>query len=203
MIRDDISSKLIHLTKGESIEDAASIFYKIINSRKLIGSNGYIKDSFKCVCFSEVPLNALAQILASPNAHDFRYMPFGIMVEKEWLFLRGGRPVIYQPDQEYDLLPYELRYRHVRYEPHRGIDYSWEREWRIWIDELWLEPDNTTLVVPNREWVYRIKEPYFDDLARQVYYEGEVTSEIIADFPWHLITLEDLGIKIDWMENER
>ena len=55
-------------------------------------------------CFSEAPLSKLAQILANPSAHGMRYKPFGVMVSKSWLFERAGRPVIYQPESEFDLL---------------------------------------------------------------------------------------------------
>lgn len=60
-----------------------------------------------------------------------RYSAFGVVVSKTWLFNQGGRPVINQANEEYVQLPDSLKYRHVRYEPHRGIDHAWEREWRI------------------------------------------------------------------------
>ncbi|GAG63688.1 unnamed protein product, partial [marine sediment metagenome] len=34
-------------------------------------------------------------------------------------------------DLEYDILPEELKYRHVRYELESDIDFTWEREWRL------------------------------------------------------------------------
>jgi hypothetical protein len=45
-----------------------------------------------------------------------RYSPFGIMVSKQWLFAQGGRPVIYQSAEEYQLLTENHRWRHVLYE---------------------------------------------------------------------------------------
>lgn len=39
-------------------------------------------------------------------------------------------------------------YRFVPYDPLNGIDYTWEREWRIKTDSLTLDPNNTLVVVP-------------------------------------------------------
>jgi hypothetical protein len=88
-------------------------------------------------------------------------MPFGILLPKSWLFERGGRPVIYQSDDELFRLPDSLRYRHVRYEPasQPPIDFTWEREWRIQTAELTLEPTVGSLVLPSQE--------YLDELQRQ------------------------------------
>ena len=60
------------------------------------------------------------------------------MFEKNWLFKRGGRPVIYQPESDFDLLPEDLRWRHVRFEltEEKVVDWTWEREWRVCCDDL-------------------------------------------------------------------
>ena len=160
MIRDDLSSRLIHLTRGET-QVAADTFRTIIEERKLLGGSGCIKGEFKCACFSEAPLSKLTQILANPTPHGMRYKPFGVMVQKEWLFNQGGRPVIYQPDGEYDLLHDSQRYRHVRYEP-PDVDFTWEREWRIQKDELILDPSETTLIVPTRAWEKWAQDQHMD-----------------------------------------
>ena len=80
-----------------------------------------------------------------------RYKPFGVMVSKSWLFERAGRPVIYQPESEFDLLHETQRFRHKEYDP-PSVDFTWEREWRIRTDALELDPGAVSLVVPNREW---------------------------------------------------
>jgi len=94
MIRDDLSSKLVHLTRGELDQIAADAFISILGERRLRGGTSCIKGSYRCVCFSEAPLSKLSQILANPGATNMRYKPFGIMVDKKWLFERGGRPVL-------------------------------------------------------------------------------------------------------------
>ena len=104
MIRDDLSDKLIHLTRGQTYEDAASVFSAILEQKRLLGGTGCIKGDFRCVCFSEAPISQLSRILANRMAHGMRYMPFGVMLPKAWLFVQGGRPVIYQPDSEFELL---------------------------------------------------------------------------------------------------
>ena len=78
-----------------------------------------------------------------------RYKPFGVMVSKSWLFERAGRPVIYQPESEFDLLHETQRFRHKEYDP-PSVDFTWEREWRIRTDALELDPGAVSLVVPNR-----------------------------------------------------
>ena len=82
------------------------------------------------------------------------------MYEKSYLFAKGARPVIYQPNSDFDLLHEDHKYRHVKFELDEGIDWTWEREWRIKIDELALEPDKVTLIVPNRSWEKRFQEDH-------------------------------------------
>lgn len=113
---------------------------------------------------------------------------------------KSGRPAIYQSDDEYDLLPEQLKYRHVRFELDsrysERIDFTWEREWRIRTDRLRLNPDVTTVVVPDRKWANEIKQPYFDWLAEGIDTHN-LSLDNIQDFPWHIITFEDLGVPIE------
>lgn len=196
MIRDDLSDKLIHLTRGPTYADAAKVFSAILEQKRLLGGTGCIKGDFRCVCFSEAPISQLSRILANPMAHGMRYMPFGIMVSKAWLFDLGGRPVIYQSDSEFELLHDDQKYRHVRYEPANDVDFTWEREWRILTDELPLDPDVATVVVPNRDWERRILKPHEDKIWRRAALGmGGMPSGLIKQ-PWHFIALEDLGVAI-------
>jgi len=204
MIRDDVSNKLVHLIKGDTEEEAYNTLLEIIKTGKLLGGTGFIKGGYNCVCFSEAPISKLGQILALTNElkEDARikYQPFGVMVDKKWLFEQGGRPVIYQADDEFENLPEDIRYRHVRYEPQNGIDWTWEREWRIKTDELILSPDNTTLIVPNRSYIKRIKKKHFNSLRKKVVKSGRKSIEKIIkqfrQYKWHFIVLEDLGVEL-------
>jgi len=107
---------------------------------------------YKCVCFSEAPLTSLQDGLVNPDAYS-RYSPLGILFKKRKIFELGGRPVIYQTDEEFEGLPSEYRWRHVRYEPHRDepIDFTWEREWRIKCGALRFDPSCAGVVVPDED----------------------------------------------------
>jgi hypothetical protein len=195
MIRGDLSNRLIHLTKGNTLAEASPNFLQIINEGKLIGSTGHIRGGYTCVCFSEAPISVLSQVLSNPAVLGMRYVPLGVMVRKQWLFEQGGRPVIYQADEEFELLPDELKYRHVRYEPHKGIDHTWEREWRIRTQELILDPLTVTFVVPTREWEERFKQEHADNQQSAAFVFGNDAWLTVEKFPWHFIVLEDLGVE--------
>jgi len=81
MIRDDLTNKLIHFTKGDDYQQAANTLQKIISERKLRGGTGYIKGGFRCICFTESPIGKLTQALSAPDKSGFTYAPFGIMVD--------------------------------------------------------------------------------------------------------------------------
>ena len=117
------------------------------------------------------------------------------MVSKNWLFLKGGRPVIYQPTNEYKLLPEELKYRHQIFDPSNGKDYTWEREWRIKADKLPIEPLKTTLIVPNRNWEEKILSERYNQIQRRAMITPMLPKCVIQN-TWHLIVLEDLGVSI-------
>ena len=195
MIRDDLSTKLIHFTSG-SDQEAADIFLKIINEGKLIGGSGYIKGGYTCICFTESPIGKLAHILANRQAYNFRYAPFGVTVDKLWVWEKGGRPVIYQSDEEYELLHEDQRYRHKRYEPDKNIDFTWEREWRIKTDVLSLEPQKTTLIVPSRSWADQLIERHMEEVRSRVMIMEDMGHFYVDRYPWHFIALEDLGITL-------
>lgn len=200
MYRDDLSDKLIHLTKG-TWSQAADMFRKILDQKKLLGGTGGIQDEIKCICFSEAPISKLAHILAYGDRVNFRYAPFGVMVDKRWLFEKGGRPVIYQREEEYKLLHADQAYRHKRYEPDdpNVDDLSWEREWRIQTDELPLELEHTTIVVPNRKWEQKVLEPLFQRIQSFALL-GVILPKPRQKDRWHIIVLEDLGVLLQQHE---
>lgn len=209
MIRDDISTKLIHLTRDtvevelegpNRVIPAQDKFMNIVKTETLLGGTGGIRGGFTCVCFSEAPIGKLAQLFSvytDPN-QIFRYAPLGVMVDKKWLFHQGGRLVIYQPEEEYDCLPESHKYRHVRYEPHddpkKNKDFTWEREWRIQKDELKLEPEKTILVVPTRKW----ERKFIDDVISRMKRTAIGVGVAFGDIRWHFIVLEDFGIDISY-----
>lgn len=167
MPRTDLSNDLIHWVKGDSDEESFETLNKIIFSHKLIGDTGHIKGGYRCVCFTEAPEDTFHKIVG-------RYRPFGIRLSKRWLYALGGRPVIYQPESEYDDLHESHRWRHVRYEPNCNppIDFTWEREWRIQTDELELPPGEARIIVPDISWAEALKQEHYRDELSRIHYES-------------------------------
>lgn len=195
MARSDISHQLIHFTQGESLEDAFGNLCRIVEERTLRGSSKWIKGGHDCVCFTEAPLPMLESGLANPEAYS-RYSPFGILFEKSWIFEHGGRPVIYQPDDEFDALPPAHRWRHMRYEPTAipPIDFTWEREWRLATPALKFDPANAGIVLPAGDWTQRLKDAHDEQQAWQVLAYSQIMGAHLAEqyrdeFGWRIAEL--------------
>lgn len=123
-------------------------------------------------------------------------MPFGVMMPKRWIYEKGGRPAIYQPEKEYELLHQDQQFRHVRLEkPGDHKDFSFEREWRLKGD-LDLDPSVCTLVVPTREWDYRLREEHAESDMRKARLFSRFPFSRMTDFKWHILALGDLGADI-------
>ena len=196
LIRDDLTTRLIHLTKGENLDETAERFVNILVTKSLLGNEIDVRGSFKCVCFSETPISKIAQVAntaSSDTSNKFGYAPFGVKVTKQWLFEKGGRPAIYGPEDKYSLLPEQLAYRFVKYNPPK-VDYTWEREWRIRSEKLELDPVHTTLIVPDRITADGTRSNFVH--KRQIVLRSLGPRYGIfphVEFPWNLIALEDLG----------
>lgn len=191
--RPDISDKLVHFTSGANQHEAFDRLHQIVADRRLLGSGAKIRGGYRCVCFTEAPLTSLGHGLVNPSAFS-RYSPFGILFEKRWVFEQGGRPVIYQPESEYDVLPEALRWRHTRYEP--GIvDFTWEREWRIRCDHLSFTLDVAGIVVPSKEWAERLIAEHDAEQGFRVLQYSQVMDELLAEqyrqeFGWRIYVLK-------------
>ena len=180
--RDDVSDKLVHLTKGANAdktkhrEEALTTLVKILSDKELKGGVGFIKDAIPCVCFSEAPIGNLAKVIAFTGEQGIRYQPYGIIVDKYWLYKKGGMPVIYTGESDYNSLPESMKYRYVKFEPDKDIDHTQEREWRVKTTGLKITPADVTVVVPDRS-------------AKDALVQHGCAE-------WHYIVLSDLGIKI-------
>lgn len=169
LARRDLAALAIHWTRTDPggfldeapRRDARTVLEQILGESFLRGGNRFIRGGHICVCFTEAPLAEMVSLFASAaaagEANALRYEPFGVGVPKEWLFQRGGRPVIYQPDAEYERLPAEIQWRHCRYEP-PGVDFTWEREWRIPTDRLDLDRAQTWVFVPTPDMAHHLAE---------------------------------------------
>lgn len=195
MLREDISHRLIHFTKGESFENAYQIIRNIIHESRLIGSNGFIKGGYNCVCFSEAPLTALECGLLNSSAYS-RYSPFGVVFDKKWIFEQGGRPAIYQTDAEYDALPDDFKWRHVRYDlsADEPIDFTWEREWRMLTNQLEFNPLVADIVLPDSSWANRLVAEHdssqnFNVLQYSQIMDAELAEQYRESFDWRIFCL--------------
>jgi hypothetical protein len=97
-IRSDISNWLIHCTQDIDNVSAFDNLKTIISQKSLQGSSKLIKSGCNCICFSEAPLTKIKSLTLYCDRvpSNIRYAPFGVAVKKEWLFLQGGRPVIFR-----------------------------------------------------------------------------------------------------------
>jgi hypothetical protein len=182
------------LTRGASYAEASQTLHKILTEQCLLGGLGDVRGGKPCICFSEAPIAKLSAILAQKDRGVFRYKPYGIMLEKDWLFGQGGRPVIYQPDADWSVLPPSIQWRHKAFDP-PTVDFTWEREWRVQTNALPLDPSLVTVVVPNRKWGDELKEQHRKMVQRRASLTGAVPSSV-GRFPWHFIALSDLGVRV-------
>ncbi|MCB9164993.1 MAG: hypothetical protein H6592_11295 [Flavobacteriales bacterium] len=187
MRRKDLSSHLIHFTKGNSKEEAFERLKTILRGGYLKPGKGMIRSSEECVCFTETPLEAVASGFNGRYGQR-RYSDFGIMFSKEAIYNEGGRPVIYQPESEYTQLPQSIRYRHVRYEPPQ-IDFTWEREWRLKSD-LYFNPGDAYVVLPDDSWEQRLRNDFESEQNNQILLHtlilGTLAECMRQDFDWQI-----------------
>ena len=202
--RRDLGNLLFHFTRdryasGQTKPEATAsqVLREILRDGYLRGSTNLIKGSHKCICFTEAPISEIAALfqlasIAADESERPKYEPYGIAVTKERLFNFGGRHVIYEPDSEYEKLPGEFRYRHVRYEPNESIDFTWEREWRVKADQLPLNPKQTLVVVPT-------SQEAFDLMFEMARWEAEFdefgSPEIgCPELKWLVVSLDFFGL---------
>jgi hypothetical protein len=86
-----------------------------------------------------------------------------IVADTSRIFSLGGRPVIYQPDDEYYLLPDSHKWRHVRYDLSSNYnDWTWEREWRVKCDQVECISSHASILVPDSQWAQRTEDKLLD-----------------------------------------
>jgi hypothetical protein len=196
MSRADISDKLVHFTSPrDNWNEAYARLRSIMSDRFIKGGKEKIRSGDSCVCFTEAPLLSLGNGLVNPSNFS-RYSPFGLVFEKKWIFEKGGRPVIYQPESEFSELSEFHRWRHMRYEPvgERPVDFTWEREWRVKCDTLAFNPSDVALLVPSKEWADKMAEDHEREQDYQVQMYATALDELLAeqyreDFPWRVYVL--------------
>lgn len=198
MDRPDLTPNLVHFIRGETPHEAYATLRRILDERRLLGGTGYIRGGYRCVCFSEAPLPFLGYALTRPAQGGRQLQPFGIVVPKVYLYDIGGRPVLYQSEAEFLLLPEAIRWRHVRYEPTTDppIDFTWEREWRVRVDELLLDPAVVYVVLPSRSYGEHLMGEHSRTQDYQQLMYTQILDDVLAyqlreEFRWRLVFLDE------------
>lgn len=160
--RNDMTTHLVHLTKpAEDGMKACDVLIEILKDKKLIGSGkyGFIVGDIKAVCFQDTPIYSLTQniyyeqkLRKSNKNLKIRYLGWGLLFEKDFIFNNGGRPVIYDKTNDAKrYLPEDEWWRIVNLDlsdENKFIDWSHEREWRV-PDELEFQLKDISVIVPN------------------------------------------------------
>lgn len=142
--RSDMSTSLIHLTKGNSTQTVIDVLYSILKNKKIKGSttSGFIVGNEKAVCFQDAPLYSICQNTFFEQKkrekdvnYKLRYRAFGLLFDKQFMYNKGARPVIYEKTEiAKAFLPSREHWRIVNFNLESDtsiIDWTHEREWRI------------------------------------------------------------------------
>lgn len=187
--RSDLSSQLIHLTRGTEVDGKkvgpVDILVQILMDRRISGSttdNGFICGNIPATCFQDVPLYSLSQNIHAEEQYrkaidgaKVRYLGVGLMFPKPYVYAQGGRPVVYErTDKAKLMLPEDEWWRIVRFDlsdDENFIDWMHEREWRV-PGGFEFELEQATVLVPNKFGYDRFlelgRENHEEDLLGQI-----------------------------------
>lgn len=143
--RSDMSRYLYHLTRENDRQDTIEVLIKILNEKRLIGSttdSGFIIGDNKAVCFQDTTTYSLCQnsfheqkLRENKTISKVRYRPMGLAFTKDYVYKKGGRPVIYEKTQiAKQMLPRDEWWRIVNFDlsdKNQIVDWTHEREWRV------------------------------------------------------------------------
>jgi len=200
-MRYDISTSLVHFTKASETESAYDVLRRILRERRLLSSSRFVRGGQSCVCFSEAPLEALEHGLINRTGFT-RYSSYGLQFDREWIFGLGGRPVIYESEQEFEALPQAHQWRHVRLEfGDTPVDFTWEREWRLPCRELLFSEREVTVVLPDDA----ARDRFIQDVERELFDEawawtvalGDIAWQLDQSNPWRMVSLRCIEQRAD------
>lgn len=211
MVRRDLGNLLFHFTRtppddsmvrvetgaGSSMAMGASAFSvskKILYEGALRGTSRWTY-GYDCVCFTEAPIQELNSVfslveIAASEKERPRYEPYGVAVNKKWLFNQGGRPVIYDRPDGLSVFPEDQEYRFVPYDPAAGIDFSWEREWRIRTECVRLDPKETLVVVPTADEAFEV---VYEFAKTEADWDEDGPTGVYHVANWLAVSLDILG----------
>lgn len=181
--RTDLSTSLVHLTRAATHDKLVDLMYKILSDRRLTGSttdSGFIIGENPAVCFQDAPLTSVCQncwfeqkLRETDKKTKYRYSPSGFLFDKQTVFKRGGRPVIYEKTSEAKkYLPKEQWWRIVNFDisdDEKFVDWTHEREWRIKGDFEFKLSEVTLLFTRNK--FYKMFIEKCDSEENQIYKE--------------------------------
>jgi len=145
-VRRDLTNYAFHFVNREP--SPHTTLSKILADR-LVEGKVYPPSAVPTVCLTDAPLAEVVRQDGILDALEYRRLSlWGIGFEKTALFALGARPVIYQPRREFSLLDDSISWRHVDYDPTNGVDFSWQREWRVPTNGLSFTSAEVVLVVP-------------------------------------------------------
>ena len=187
--RYDLSDYVFHFTSGENAKDSLE---SILSDRKIkdIKSKGRL-------CFTEAPLTSLVEMFKIFEKYKKpMYAPYGIAILKEELFSLGGRPAIYGPKGEKEMIDKSIAWRYVEYEPDT-YDFTWLREWRIQKEELDLNNSNHFVVIKTKaeEYEYAHNDDTEIEVDGCISGDGQFWPEYYLAFKreWKTISIERIA----------
>lgn len=169
--RVDLSSRVTHLTKGDTDDEAFENLISILEEKCIraskTGSN-FINGDIPAVCLQEAPLIAIAENLQyeeklreEDEKQRIRYLGFGIRFHKDFIYQNNGRPVIYDDtNQAKEYLHKSDWWRIVRLDlsdENHMIDWTHEREWRV-PGDLLFDYSQCEIIVPSPVYYHKFVE---------------------------------------------
>ncbi len=165
--RDDMSSRVTHLTKGQTNEEAFDKLMKILSEKKIEGGTGFVNKKIPVVCLQDVPLSAIAENLFCEKTineghnNKNRYLAFGLRFTKLFIYKHGGRPVIYGDSDELKSAINENEWWRIvdmDLSNKKNItDWSHEREWRV-KGNLSFKYNQVEIIVPSPKYYKKFVE---------------------------------------------
>ena len=169
--RVDLSSRVTHLTKGDTDDEAFENLISILEEKCIraskTGSN-FINGDIPAVCLQEAPLIAIAENLQyeeklreEDEKQRIRYLGFGIRFHKDFIYQNNGRPVIYDDtNQAKEYLHKSDWWRIVRLDlsdKNHMMDWTHEREWRV-PGDLLFDYSQCEIIVPSPVYYHKFVE---------------------------------------------
>lgn len=169
--RVDLSSRVTHLTKGDTDDEAFENLISILEEKCIraskTGSN-FINGDIPAVCLQEAPLIAIAENLQyeeklreEDEKQRIRYLGFGIRFHKDFIYQNNGIPVIYDDtNQAKEYLHKSDWWRIVRLDlsdENHMIDWTHEREWRV-PGDLLFDYSQCEIIVPSPVYYHKFVE---------------------------------------------